>query len=391
MNKVMQWLANRQEAALGIAADKYVAYMVLLAENTQGELELLWQDMVELADRKDEMDAAASLNVSDNNELLELAVMRARQNCPENITCNLALDESEVFYYEKFFPEMSCQELEQAIRLDFAAASAWQEKYYCSYQAMGQGMMRIGGIQKKGLEQRLLALRQEYAWSQAVLVCQGSLSEDIVQGLYSQGAKAAAGEGDEGQEGREKLQAAIYAALCGLRNQGIVFRPYKEYLSKWNWLHAAQAMWGTAMIVLAMLWGMGWYMQQDLDGQLGKVESQLQLMEDIADRERQIEADREIMGKKNKLLADLEQSSQPGQGILARLGRGFQEGIWLTEVKRLEDGTVSLRGRAALYGGISALLDDLNGNSARKENPMTLETADMAQDGRIDFQISGRL
>ena len=286
---------------------------------------------------------------------------------------------------------MGCQELEQAVKLDFAAASAWQEKYYCSYQAMGQGMMRIGGIQKSLLEQRLRALQQEYAWSQAVLACQGNLSEDVVQELYCQSEVIGGGQEGRKQEDKEKMQAAIYAAICGLRNQGIVFRHYKDYVRKWNWLRGAQIMWGTAMIALAIFGGIGWYLQQDLDERIAQAESQLRLMEDIADRERKIEADRKVMEKKNKLLAELGQSAQSGQGLLARLGTGFQEGTWLTGIKSLEDGTVSLQGRAALYGGISALLDNLNADGGRQKNPLILETADMAQDGRIDFQLKGRL
>ena len=391
-DKIWQWLRNRPEASLGIAIDEYRAYMVAVQENSQGCLELQWQDMVELDASGWMQNEVVSGNTTKYDDLMELSIQKIGQNFTENIICSMVLEESEVFYYEKFFPEMNCRELEQAVRLDFAAAAAWQEKFYCSYQSTGQGMLRIAGIQKRKLEEHLQALRQEYPWSQAVLACQDELADASIQELYKQGTGNADGrETCWAQEHKARMQAAIYAAVCGLRNRGIVFRPYGEYLCKWNWLHVSQAMWGTAMIAVAMLWGIGWYVQQDMDSQIEKAESRLQLMRDIDSREKQIAADWKVIDQKNKLLAELGQASRGGQGLLVRLGQGLEDDVWITGIKTLDDGAFSIQGRGALYGHISAMLDRLNSTQSDGDNPMTLENADMAPDGRIDFRIRGRV
>lgn len=383
-DKMLQWLRNRPGASLGIATDEQRAYMVLVERNMQGVMEIAWQDTVEIDCIKGLSGEAPEDNMK-YDALLESAAMRASQNCRENVICSLALAESEVFYYEKFFPEMNSREMKQAVRLDFAATAAWQEKFYCSFQSTGQGMLRIAGIQKRNLERRLQVLRREYPWSQAVLVCRDGLSDTLIQEMCHQGK----GVLPEEHEGR--MQAAVYAGVCGLAGGGIVFRTYGEYLCRWNWLHASQAVWGIAMIAVAMFWGTAWYIQQDMDNQITKAESRLHLMQDIDERERQIAADRQVVEQKNKLLAQLEQGPRIGQGLLVRLGQGIEDDVWITGLKALEDGTVSIQGRGSLYGHISAMMDNLNRHKAGSENPLTLENADMAQDGRIDFRIRGRV
>ncbi len=364
-----RWFTSSPQGALGVEIDGSRIYMALAREDEAGKLEILWQDMVEADQGWQE-------------ELLELALLRAGEHLPEHIICCLALGEDQVYYYERFFPEMQPGELKQAVRLDFAASSAWQEKFYCSYQAIGQGMLRVGGIKARDLSERLKVLQGEYGFAQGVLVCHGeewkSAWDDAVGG-------------DEALEhGQEGFQRAIYAAVCGLRNQGMVFRPYREYLCKWNWGHLTQALWGTALIALAVFWGTGWQMQQDMDAQVAQAESRLELMRDIDGRERQIAADRQAIDRKNQVLSQLSQSQGTGQGLLVQLGQGLEEDVWLTEVKALGDGTISIQGRGALYGHISSLVDRLNSHQGNGQSVM-LENADMAQDGRIDFRLRGRV
>ncbi len=237
-------------------------------------------------------------------------------------------------------------------------------------------MLRIGGIKAKELEERLSVLKKEYGFVQGVLVCHGDQAEEIIK---------------DGHESQECFSAAIYAAVCGIKNQGMVFRPYHEYLCQWNWGHLVQALWGAALIIVTVFGGTGWYLQQDIDRQVAQAEARLRLMSDIDAREKQIASNRESIEGKNKLLSDLGQAPRTGQGLLVWLGQGMEEDIWLTEVKALADGSVNIQGKGALYGNISAMLDRLNSRKAGNEKPLVLENADMAQDGKIDFRLRGRL
>lgn len=366
---IKNWFVSRPQAALGVEIADNCIYMSLVGEKEDGELEILWQDMVCAGQGIEDMALS-------QEELWELACMKAADYVPEHIICCLVLGEDQVYYYERFFPEMKPGELQQAVRLDFVASSAWQEKFLCSYQALGQGMLRVGGIKARDLDERLKALKGEYVFAQGVLVCHDDKAEQIIKAR---------------QDNQEAFRAATYAAICGIRNQGIVFRPYHKYLCQWNWLHLTQALWGAALIVLAVFVGMGLYLQENIDGQVAQGESRLQLLRDIDARERNIYGNRQIIDQKNKLLVQLGQIPCTGQGVLTELGQGMEENIWLTGVKTLEDGTVSIQGRGALYGHISAMLDRLNSCKAGNEEPLILENADMAQDGRIDFRLRGRL
>ncbi len=424
LRSLKEYFASSSKEVLGVNLEGNRAYMVLARENEAGKVEILWQDMVEagqvlsngegLCEYKESSEKYFEQEVAGEDswgqesvdrstleeELLELACLRAQEYCGENTICCLALKESQVYYYERFFPELKPKEMEQAVRLDFAASSAWQEKFYCSYQALGQGILRVGGIKAGELEARLRLLKREYDFVQGVLVCSGDKAElhpmkpgeDMAEGGANEAGVNEAGDNKAGGYMQGGFQGALYAAVCSLRNQGMVFRPYKEYLCRWNWLHLTQVMWGAAVVLLAILWGTGWYMQQDLDKELAQVQGRLQLMQDIEARYQAIEENRQIMDKKNRLLAELSQRPHTGQGTLVRLGQGIEEGIYLTELKCQGEGRLALKGRADLYGSISGLLADWNRQEASQgQGGLALETADMGPDGRIDFQISGKV
>ena len=404
---IKNWFTNKPQAALGVDMAGNCIYMSLVGETENGELHILWQDAAYVDCQFAAVEEYSSYKSGreiegaqwSEEDLWELAFMKAADHVPEHIICCLALGDDQVYYYERFFPEMQSKELSQAVRLDFVASSAWQEKFYCSYQAVGQGMLRVGGIKARELEERLRALKNEYTFAQGVLVCHGDEAKIDVkatgdihtarESVNTMTETRAEGVGRQAQE--NGFQRAAYAAVCGLSNQGMVFRPYQEYLCQWNWLHLTQALWGAAMVAFAIFWGTGWYMQQNIDNQLEQAKSRLQLLSDIDDRERKISGDRKVIAQKNKLLAQLGEAPRNGQNLLVKLGYGLEDDVWLTRIKTLEDGSVSIQGRGALYEHISAMLDRLNSSKSVGENPMILEDADMGQDGRIDFRLRGKV
>ena len=154
-------------------------------------------------------------------------------------------------------------------------------------------------------------------------------------------------------------------------------------------------MWGAVAGVGVLALALGWYTDYQAKEELAVKVHELQLLKDVAQRQEAIESDKEAIAGRNKLLANIHDSSKPAYSVLVRLGSSMEDGIWLTGVKLQEDGQVQLQGRAAAYNQIAHLLDKLSPKGEEEaqqgEQAMILDTADRGQDGMVDFQLKGRM
>ena len=191
------------------------------------------------------------------------------------------------------------------------------------------------------------------------------------------------------------MQEAFYAAICSLNKQGLILGDIDTYKYQWHWLKAAKLLWGAVVGVSVFALTLGWYTDYQAKEELAVKDHELQLLEDVAKRQEAIEADREAIAGRNKLLTNIHGSGKPAYSVLVRLGSSMEDGIWLTGVKLQEDGQVQLQGRAAAYNQISQLLDKLSPKGEEEvpqgEQAMILDTADRGQDGMVDFQLKWRM
>lgn len=367
LEKLKSWLQRQDIAYLGMVQEANSIYMIALACHAPDGYEIIWQNqLVE--------DIPA-------DELWEKACLLAAGQLGENTICCLGLSQQEVYFYEKFFPELPDRELAKAAKLDFASAAAWKEAYLCGYAKLADGHMRIGGIRKKDMEAKEQPCRQFFDVVQGVLVCGGEWQESI--NLPEMWTSWPLG-----------MKEAFEAAFCGAANTGLLLGKVPAYQYQWHWLRMSKLLWGAGIVVciLAMAWG--WYNDWQLERELKAKEQAIQLLSDVAQRQEAIEGDKAVIAGRSRLLADIQKSNEPAYGMLVRLGTSMEDGIWLTGLK-LEDGQVQLQGRAAAYNQVAHLLDSLalQGQEAddKKEKGMVLDTADTGQDGIVDFQLKGRM
>ena len=116
MAKIGNWFRRQDIAYLGIQQRENSVYMIMVAEKEGEDYEIIWQNQIT-------EDIA-------QEELLEKACLLADSSQQRNIICCLGLSQQDVYFYEKFFPELEAKELAQAVKLDFVSATAWQEPYW---------------------------------------------------------------------------------------------------------------------------------------------------------------------------------------------------------------------------------------------------------------------
>ena len=370
LEKARSCLRKQGIGYLGMVQKENCIYMVALASHGSDGYEIVWQNQL--------------VEDMPSEELWEKACLLAAGQVGENVVCSLGMSQQEVYFYEKFFPELPDKELAKAVKLDFASAAAWQEAYLWGYAKLADGNLRIGGIRKKDMVQKEQPCRQFFDVIQGVLIC-----------------------GDEWQENRQEqiclpemwsswnlgMQEAFEAAFCGLTHTGLLLGENTAYKYQWDWLKMSKLLWGMGIAGCALALAFGWYHNWQADKVLKAKQQEIRLLDDVAQRQDAIEADLSVIAGRNKLLSELQKANKPAYGILVRLGTSMEDGIWLTGIK-LEDGQVRLQGRAAAYNQVAQLLDRLAiqaQETDKKEKAMVLENADTAQDGMVDFQLKGRM
>lgn len=368
MAKIGNWFRRQDIAYLGIQQRENSVYMIMVAEKEGEDYEIIWQNQIT-------EDIA-------QEELLEKACLLADSSQQRNIICCLGLSQQDVYFYEKFFPELEAKELAQAVKLDFVSATAWQEPYWWSYTELTDGNMRIGGISKKAMAEKAKVCREFFDIVQGILICPGEVPDNVSLP-------------EEWKSWPIGMQEAFYAAICGLHKQGLILGDIDTYKYQWHWLKAAKLLWGAVAGVGVFALALGWYTDYQAKEELAVKVHELHLLEDVAKRQEAIEADKEAIAGRNKLLANIHGSSKPAYSVLVRLGSSMEDGIWLTGVKLQEDGQVQLQGRAAAYNQIAQLLDKLSPKGEEEaqqgEQAMILDTADKGQNGMVDFQLKGRM
>ncbi|MDD3114538.1 MAG: PilN domain-containing protein [Anaerovibrio sp.] len=366
--RVKGWLRREARSALGVRLQGEKIYMALAEQDEYGQSSLVWQE--EMVRQKGQS----------ARDFAEAACMRARQNIAGEADCYVVLDGQAVFYYEKDFPQLPHEELEQGARLDFAAVSAWQEPYVWDYEQTDGCTVRIGGILKTNLRERLAVWQEFFSCTVGVLCaadaagCREELRELGLEEELSPGTLA-----------------AVYGAWKGVEHSGLRLSLDRAFLQRWNWLHLTAALWAISLGLMCAV-GMGWrYYSGTQQEKLRNQQEQLLLMQDIAERKAAIDEDREIIERKNKMMEKLHGENLAGRGILVNIGKSMKEGIWLTGLSAQAGHKVILQGKAAGYSQVSGLMDELQRDKAFFQGKIFLSSTEADRDGLISFQMNGKL
>lgn len=350
IERLKAWLSAKGHAGMGIVVRQDAICMAVAEKTEAGGAVPVWQEeYVRSADEGAE-------------DFWERAALGGLRNCPEDASCYLVLEGQEVFCYEKQFPDLSGRELKEAMRLDFAAASGWHSSYAFGYERLAEGRFRLGGILRERMGEKLSFWQQYFAMEGCVLF-----------------VGQVAGEG------------ALHGALAALGGGGIRFGCLHPLWHRWNWLRCCGVVWAASLSLwlLAGAW-LGWagYAGRQEAAQLRE---RLALLSDIGERRHSIEANKQVIERKNKAMGSLRENGIPCQGLLVSVGRAMPEGSWLTGMSAEPGQRLVLSGKAAGYGQVSELMEKLQEDEDFFQGQIYLASADAGKDGMISFQLKGKL
>lgn len=362
-----RWFRRKHTAALGVLQQDDIIYMVYMEKDEARQPILIWQD--KLVRQAQQTEA----------EFIETACMRGQQNAAPETVCYIVLEGQDVFYYEKDFSHLTDKELRRAAELDFAAASPWQKDYVWGFEVLPGGSIRLGGIIKDNLQQKLQPWQKFFACTAGILYCQeDAAATSFMSGI---GQEAANGNGC----------GAIFGAWAGMQERGIILHLDKPYLHKWNWLHLAACCGAVSALAI---WGIGalWYFSTAaIDTEINQQQGKLTLLRDVAERKAAIAEANNVAERKNRKMESLHEKNLSGQALLINIGRAMHNGIWLTGLSARSGEELVLQGKAAGYSQVSGLMNDLQQEKSAFQDRFTLASTEMGKDGLISFQMKGKL
>lgn len=354
-NKIENYFRCKHDQVLGIYEDEgYVEFA--LAEKKQGSWQVVWQKR-------------CVFETDDYPLSVEVAVGSVLSYLHEDTLCYLVLTGADVLYYEKEFPDMPQNDLQQAVKWDFTASASWQEKYLWGYEILSNGYVRIGGIKQDDLA-RCLAPWQKYLQIHgAVLFAKDRSSED------------------DGQ-----VEAA-YGAIAGAGGEGIIFSVVKNYIIQWHWLKAGLFLWLSSTLIWFVLGGGYWWQYQEKRSDLERIGSQMALMDDVKSRKQTIDEQQAILRDKYQQLANLHNQGLQINAMLTELSVNLPAGVWLTGISAdsQQGKTVSLTGKAAGYQQLSELIELWCRKDSFFHGNVMLKSTDTDDAGIISFQLEGVL
>ena len=350
IGRLVAWLSAKNHAGMGILVRQDNICMAVAEGTAEGAPELVWQE---------EYVRGADEGVED---FWSRAALGGLGSYPEDGVCYLVLEGQEVFYYEKLFPDLPDRELQQSLRLDFAAASGWHRSFAFGYERLADGRFRLGGILRESMADRLSFWQQYFSMAGCVLFC-----------------------GHAGAEG------AALGALAAFGGGGIRFDRVHPMWHRWDWLRCSGLLWGVSLSIFLLAGGWLGYRGYVNEQQICYQRERLALLSDIGERRQAIEESKQVIERKNKAMVKIQENGSGCQGLLVNVGRAMPEGSWLTGVSAEAGHRLVLSGKAAGYGQVTELMDRLQEDEEFFQGKISLASADAGRDGMISFQLHGSL
>ena len=348
ISRLRAWLSAKVRAGMGILVRQDNICMAMAERSENGGAELVWQEEY----------------VRGNDEGVEdfwaRAALGGLRSCPEEGECYLVLEGQEVFFYEKQFPDMADRELQQSLRLDFAAASGWHRSFAFGYERLADGRFRLGGILRERMAERLSFWQQYFSMAGCVLFV-----------------------GAAGAEG------AARGAMAALGGEGIRFDCVHPVWRRWDWLRCGGILWGASLSIFLLAGGWLGYMGYETGQELRAQRERLALLSDIGERRQAIEENKQVAERKNKAMGRIRENGLRCQGLLVTVGNAMPEGSWLTGMSAEAGHRLVLSGKAAGYRQVSELMERLQADEEFFQGKIYLASADVGKDGMISFQLKG--
>ena len=350
IGRLRAWLLAKEHAGMGILVRQESICMALAERTAEGAPELVWQEEYVRMDDEGAEDFWAR------------AALGGLGSCPEDGVCYLVLEGQEVLYYEKLFPDLTDGELQQSLRLDFAAASGWHRSFAFGYERLADGRFRLGGILRERMAEMLSFWQQYFSMGGCVLFC-----------------------GHAGAEG------AALGARAALGGEGIRFDLVHPMWQRWNWLRWGGILWGASLSAFLLAGGWLGYMGYANGQAIGYLRERLALLSDIEERRQAIEENKQVIERKNKAMGRIQENGLRCRGLLVNVAGAMPEGSWLTGVSAEAGHRLVLSGKAAGYGQVSELMERLQEDEDFFQGKIYLASADAGRDGMISFQLNGSL
>lgn len=153
---------------------------------------------------------------------------------------------------------------------------------------------------------------------------------------------------------------AVFAArsLAYQTNPNFLIERTTE-LNSWNFAKLSIVM---ILITALMIAGIGtfdFWKYSQVENELEHERDQLALLESDRRKEEFIEKDLAELKNKNQILARLSEDSFPWRGLLVHFGSIKVDGVWLREMRTLEDNSIEIKGEAVSYEAVASYVKAL--------------------------------
>lgn len=379
--KAVNFFRKAKKQSMGIYVDSTGIYCTQVKLDENDSLHVSYAEKINLNLQND-----YKISLQDGIEELLNSWQKAGIRFDEVVLCT---EENKVYYYKKEFPAMDKKELAAAIHWDIASNNPLGENCLEDFcKTNEENNFLLGALHKNDIDfwtEIFKSVEIEIIKIVSDVDCNIKKLDNGKIVLNNISCIIPIDLADYFQS--PKQYSSLYAAVSGFTNLGLEFYLEKRLMKNWQLMHLSGAIWCLSFIICAGSYAVSYGNLYNTRQSMAQAKQEQALLQDVLAAKERTDILEQQIAKRNNLLQQLNNDSQPVKSLLVHLGCTTSEGTWLTDVVSDEKGKIIIKGKSVSYNNLVKYTELLAEDKDFFTEGAALEKSSEGTDGNIDFQI----
>ena len=178
------------------------------------------------------------------------------------------------------------------------------------------------------------------------------------------------------------MKAAFAARSLSFKTNPNFLQEQTVALEGWNYRRITAVIVLVTFLIMAVIGILDFWEYRQAKADLEYERSQIKLLESDRRKEEFIEKDLSELKNRNQIIATLSENNFPWRGLLVHFGTIKIQGVWLKDVRSLNDKSIEIKGEAVNYEAIGNYVRALE-NDSDVFKTVHLKSSEMKSDGKL--------